>query len=218
MISKANEYTKELKKHLFLKEYKVGSKDKLINLIKKYPQKSNNKINYLIAGSWAIEFASNKKLKHTDIDIISLQDPVFYVDDAKMISEKCYGKIPLSLEYFIKNYLIVKYMDQEIYLPTLNLQLSLKFIGELKPVISKRAIKQIKLLLGVYEKNIVTDLNELHYILKILLPKELDIDLLTKKIIKLINNYKQKKNIDLEIIKIHKIINSKLLEAFKKIK
>lgn len=211
-------YTIKIYKYLKKSNYK--NKQKLKDLLTKFPQRNINKINYLIAGSWAIELISDKKLKHTDIDILSLQNPPIYFDDAKIKKEQCNGPIPIPLNYFKKNYLIIRYNNTTIYTPTINFQICVKLIGELNKNYSQRAINQTKLLINkINLKNI--NKKEINYIYKKLIPEKLNYTEITNETIKLILDYKKNKNdkkFEKDIKKIHKKINEELKYEFKKLK
>ncbi|MCX6803062.1 MAG: hypothetical protein NTY48_00655, partial [Candidatus Diapherotrites archaeon] len=108
-----------------------------------------------IAGSWAIELNTNKKWKHTDLDIIALGNPVKYIDNALTKKEHCNGPIPIPPEYFHhkSSFRMCKNKKDGImfYTPNLQLQLAFKLIGELDNDLSKRAISQLLALCHAYK-------------------------------------------------------------------
>jgi hypothetical protein len=188
------------------------------HFLKNYPQKINQRIRYLVAGSWAIEFLTGKRLSHKDIDIIVIQNPLWYLDNAKTKEEKCDGVIPLSNKYFDnRNIIKCTKINKNIYVPDINLQICFKFIGELNPHLSKRAILQLKLLFeyagefnGIKKENILQ-------IVQSCTPSILDHKNITAQIIYTSELYQQEKYTEWikKINAIHKKINSALQKSFK---
>lgn len=197
---------------------KIGSKERLLSLVDNFPNKFSIPI-FLIAGSWGIELISGIKLEHDDIDVIVLQNPPYYLDDAENIEESCFGIIPLETNYF-KNYFKNKfYYNREFYLPSFNLQICLKIIGQLQKKFPKRAVRQLKVLLESYENfNEKNSEEELNYILKRLIPDELNYLTISKNIIFALKKYFQgEKDFAVkEFIKIHSLINKSLRCQFEK--
>src|SRR4030042_4656794 len=106
-----------------------GSKKRVLNLLNKIPQISKGKVNYLIAGSWSTEILSKTKIEHDDIDIITITNPSYYLDDAIEEEEKCFSVFPLEKEYLEAN-LIKEYFDNKtVYVSNYNLQICSKLIG-----------------------------------------------------------------------------------------
>lgn len=209
----------QLKQAIQNSNFKPKTYKKLDYIIKNYPQIKNNQINYLIAGSWAIEILSNQKIKHDDIDFIILKKQPIYTDDATITEEKCDGPIPLSKKYFLENHIISKYKNKNIIIPTINLQICLKICGQLEDKLPNRAEKQLKLLLENYNlKEKKRAKYEIKYILKNILPEDLDFNKLTKDFIFSINLYKKNKTQSIkEFRKLHKITIKSLNKEFKKL-
>jgi len=172
---------------------------------------------FLIAGSWAIELISGKKLEHDDIDLIVLTDPPYYLDDAEEIEEKCFDIIPLSLDYFKKNCLEINLNEIKTYIPNHNLQICLKLIGQLQERLPKRAINQLRCLLDSYELfNEKESGEEIEYILRNLIPEELNSDVVAKDIVQALKEYfLGKKNSSIEeFIRLHSLMNRALRYQF----
>lgn len=197
----------------------LGSKKRILELLDNFPQSEKEKLNYLIAGSWAIEIISNKKIKHDDIDLIVLQNPPYYIDDATEIEEKCLNVIPLDLVYFKDNLLKREFEGREVYVLSDNLQVCLKLIGQLQERLPERAILQLKILLDSYENfNREESKKEILYILTRLTPEDLDHDNLAEQIINSIDKYGggEKEEAINNFLEIHSIINKSLRREFKK--
>jgi len=202
-------------------KHRIGSMQRLVELLEKFPQKENGKVKYLIAGSWAIEIFSGDKLDHDDIDLIVLQDPPYYIDDAVIEEESCWGVLPLDLKYFDKKGVISvkRFKGKEVYIPNFNLNICSKFIGELRKDFSNRAIHQLRCLLEnleSFDKN--KSKNEISYILRKLLPSTLNFDKLSEKIVDAVCWYLngEKEEAIQEMCSIHKKINLALRFQFSK--
>jgi len=210
----------QMKSFFLENKYQIGSMQRLVELLEKFPQKEG-KINYLLAGSWAIEVFSGKKLDHDDIDLIILKDPLYYIDDAISEEESCWNVLPLDLEYFDKKGTIMKkeFKGKEIYIPNFNLNICSKFIGELRRDFSERAINQLKCLLDTLEDfNVEKSKEEIFYIFKKLLPSNLNLDKLSGELVKAIYWYLNgdKGESIQKMQEIHKEINESLREQFSK--
>lgn len=209
-------------KSFFLKNrHQIGSMQRLVELLEKFPQKENGKIKYLVAGSWAIEVFSGNKLDHDDIDLIILQNPVYYVDDAISEEESCFNVLPLDLEYFEdKETIFTKEFERKkIYVPNFNLSICSKFVGELRRDFSERAINQLKCLLdNLADFDVGKSKEEIFYIFKKLLPSTLNFDKLSEELVNAINKYLNgnKEKAILEMQEIHKEINEILRKEFSK--
>jgi len=201
----------------------LGSYKYLSDLFRKIPQQKNRSARYLIAGSWAIEFMTGKHLNHNDLDIILLQDPVLYIDNAKSISEKCDGIIPIPIKYFKKANIIACKNTRgkgKIFLPSMNIQLCLKIIGELDKKLSRNAVSQLELILSkysVHKNGIGRNILDIMYILKCCTPEDLLHKALAKDIMKAVILYKPRNSKDsLELLeKVHRIINASLRKVFR---
>lgn len=211
------DYVDDLRAIFKNSKHGLGSHGFFSELLDKYPQVKNNKIRYIIAGSWAIEFLTGQKLKHRDIDVIILQAPLWYLDNAITQEEKCDGVIPLDSAYFkCKNIVPCTNLRKNgiVYVPEINIQLCFKFIGELNPTLSKRAIVQLSLLYKYTIQNGL-DQDKILLILKSCTPKSLNHKELTKQIGSSVTEYiKDKATWLKEIKKIHRTINKALHQAF----
>ncbi len=206
------EKIKEIQKYLY--SLNCNSREKIEKFIIKYKSED-----FIIAGSWAIEILSKKKLNHSDIDLIFNGNSVYYIDDAKIEEEQCFGIIPLDKNYFEKNFVIKEFHNKNIKLPSFNFQIAIKIIGELRKDFTSRAQKQIKLLLENYDNfNKEKSLKEIKYIFENTTPKTLEHDKIAKQIIDSIILWKTNKRNEAmnKIIKIHSEVNSKLREEFSK--
>ncbi len=197
----------------------VGSKERLLDLLKTIPQFSGGKINYLIAGSWATEILSGNKLKHDDIDVITFTEPPYYLDDALEKEEKCFNVIPLDKDYLKNNFIKKKFNGKEVYVANHNLQICSKLIGQLQEKLPERAIEQLKELLNSYSNfNRKKSQEEIFYILRKLTPEELNYKIISKHVIGAIELYlseEKEKSIE-EFIRIHSLINKSLRYQFEK--
>lgn len=197
----------------------VGSKERLFNLFKTIPQKNGNKINYIIAGSWATEILSGRKIKHDDIDIITLTEPPYYLDDALEEEEKCFNVIPLDRDYLENNFIIKRFEEKEVYVANHNLQICSKMIGQLQEKFPERAVEQLKALLESYnEFNRTESQREIFYILEKLTPEELNHKIISKHIaeaMELYFNGEKEKSLE-EFIRIHSLINKALRYQFER--
>ena len=197
----------------------IGSRERLLNLLDKFSDKYQNNPIFLIAGSWGIEITSGKELEHDDIDLIILQDPPYYIDDANEIEEKCFNVIPLEINYLKEN-CIKKVIDKrEVYVPNYNLQICLKLIGQLQENLPERAIIQLRILLESYkdfEENKTK--KEINLILKRLIPEELDSDIISGNITLALKEYLQGKKDSAmqELIRLHSLINKSFRYQFEK--
>lgn len=193
-------------------------KKKLFQLFDSIPQFNDN-INYLVAGSWAIEISSEKRLRHDDIDLIILDQFPVYIDDAIFSEEKCNGIIPLDTEYFQLFNEKCIYENKIIYVPSINFQICMKLIGQLQKRLPKRALKQLNYLLDSYKNfNIQISKDEIHYILSNTTPITLNHKLLTDEIINAIILYKKdKEGANKKFIEIHNEINKVLRNEFDKV-
>ena len=209
-------YINNLRRILTNSKHGLGSYKSLSELLLNYPQYKDT-LRYIIAGSWAIEFLTGHRLKHRDIDIIILQNPLWYLDNAITQEEKCDGVIPLNVSYFEnRNIVSCKSLRDKslVYVPDINLQLCFKFIGELNSTLSKRAILQFSLL---YEYAIKKGLNKdnVLLILKCCTPESINHMEITEQIISALNIYQKDKITWLKGIRsIHKTINKALHSAF----
>jgi hypothetical protein len=195
----------------------IGSKERLLNLVDTF-QNKNNPL-FLIAGSWGIEIISGVGLKHDDIDLIVLQNPPYYVDDATEIEESCFDVIPLDINYFEENIIRKNIFGRDFYLPSFNLQVCLKLIGQLQEELPERAINQLKILLDSYEKfSEEKSEKEIEYILRKLIPNELNSSRMSKNIILALKQYFQGKNENAieELVRLHSLINKSLRYQFEK--
>ncbi len=201
----------------------IGSYERVEALLKKFPQIQENKLIYLFAGSWAIEFTSGQKLEHDDIDIILLGSPYYYIDDAVSKEEHCCNVIPLPKNYFTRP---KKFIEAEnprglgkVYVPSLNLQYCFKLIGELDKRLSDRAIKQALLLIKQYSTviNEKEFLDEAKEILKSCLPNNFNSELVSQIMLDSIKEYKKGNQQESEkmIVQAHSLINQSLKNKFK---
>lgn len=207
------------KLRVFFKSNKdsIGSKERLEKLLWKFNQSSSPL--FLIAGSWGIELTSGKVLEHDDIDLIVLQNPPYYIDDAEEIEESCFDIIPLDSNYFEDNFLEREFKGIKVFVPSYNLQICLKLIGQLQENLPERAIKQLEVLLGSYEGfDKGKSQEEINYILGKLTPEDLNYKAISEYLVGAIENYlkgEKGKSID-EFIKIHSLINKSLRFQFEK--
>jgi len=212
----------------FVKEFEVffsqdenpsGSKKRVLSLLEKIPQFSKGKINYLIAGSWATEILSKKEIEHDDIDIITLTNPSYYLDDATEDEEKCFSVFPLEEEYLECNFLKKSFENKVVYVSNYNLQICSKLIGQLQEKLPERAIEQLKFLLGSYPSfNKEYSQKEILYILEKLTPDELNHKVISKHIVdatELYLNGEKEKSLE-EFLRIHSLINKVLRYQFEK--
>ena len=199
-------------------KHNIGSRKRLSNLLNNLPQFENGKLNYLIAGSWAIEILSGKKLKHDDIDLIIIQEPLHYIDDAEEIEEKCFGIIPLDQEYFENNNFIKRNFERrEVYVPNHNFQICIKLVGQLQKFLPERAITQLEALLSTYKNfDKLSSIKEIKYLLEKWIPEDLNCEELAKKIVNAIENYVVGKKLESieEFKQIHAQINKSLRNQF----
>lgn len=84
---------------LKLKPPRVGGiHGTLVNLCKilnKYPQQSGKKVNYVLAGGWAVELVTGYSRSHKDIDIILL-NPNFNAETDNQRPESYFGQLSIS--------------------------------------------------------------------------------------------------------------------------
>jgi len=196
----------------------IGSRERLLNLVDTFQSKNNNPL-FLIAGSWGIEILSEINLEHDDIDLIVLQDPPCYLDDATEIEESCFDIIPLDTGYLKDNLIKKNVFGKEIHLPDFNLQICLKLIGQLQEKLPERAINQLKVLLDSYKKfDEEKSEKEINYLLNKLIPEELNSLILSQNIISALKTYfKGKKESAIEeLIRLHSLINKSLRYQFEK--
>jgi len=201
----------------------IGSYERIDAILRKIPQIKENKVIYLFAGSWAIEFTSGQKLEHDDIDIIFLGNPSWYIDDAITKEEHCCNVIPLPDEYLLDPMNILETKNTrgvgKVFVPSLTLQYCFKLIGELNPVFSERAIQQASLLIKQYNSKLSKDdfIKECSLILKNCLPNGFDSILVSKMMFEAIVAYKNWgiKNCEMKLVEAHSIINHSLKKKFK---
>ena len=181
--------------------------------------KNKGEFNYLIAGSWAIEAISNKEIEHDDIDLIILDNPCFYIDDAITKEEHCCNVIPLPTNYIKENVIKVKLRKEiEAYVPSLTLQYCLKMIGQLENDLPKRAISQSFILLSAYtNSDYYTIKEEIVYLLKNLTPADFNVERVAEDMISAIKSYKIKdlNNTELYLKNAHRKINDSLHKKFR---
>lgn len=196
---------------------------RISDLLKGLPQ-FNKEVNYLIAGSWAIELISGQKLQHDDIDVITLTEPVFYIDDAITKDEHCDGIMPIPLDYFSRvgaiNVVSNEIFDGKIYIPNHNMQICVKLIGQLEQRLPEGAIGQLKILLESHDNFNCTDsLFEIEYILKHLIPQYLDSRFISLLIVNAIRDYREGRvNEAINSLRVaHGIINRSLYGEFEKL-
>lgn len=196
---------------------KVGSKKRLISLIDNF---NEQKPNFMIAGSWAIEIISGEKIKHDDIDIITLDViPPTYLDDAKYIEEKCNFNLPIEKSYFEDHFISCIFENRSVLVPSLNLQICLKLFGQLQKKLPKRAINQLKIILKQYKDlNEITSKKEFEYIFGKLLPLELNHIVISKNLLLTLKRYfaGEKEEALKELIQLHSLINKSLRYQFEK--
>ena len=131
-----------------------GSRERLEGLLAVFPQGHS----YSIAGSWATELLIQRPLKHTDIDIIRLQDNL-YLDDATTPDEHCLGAVPFPQGYLARHCLAARYNGKEVLVMDPATQMLSKAIGELDPFLSIDALEQASALWAYARANAI-DLDE----------------------------------------------------------
>lgn len=195
----------------------IGSFERLKSLSVYLTDKPN--FYYLIAGSWAIEGISGQILEHDDIDLIFLNNPSFYVDDAITKEEHCCNIIPLDTNYIKENAIKVKIRGEiEVYVPSPTLQYCLKLIGQLENELSKRAIAQSFLLLSLYANQDYHSVKEeIICLLNNLTPADFDVEVCAEDMILAIKSYRIQdlKNTEFYLRSAHRRINDSLHKKFR---
>lgn len=209
MILKINDF-------FSLDKNSIGSFERLESLNRNFV---NDDFYYLIAGSWAIEAISGQKIEHDDIDLIILRNPPFYVDDAITKDEHCCNVMPLPTGYIKKNAIKTKLREKlNVIVPSLDLQLCLKLIGQLEKELPNRAVFQAYSLLSLYENYDYNKLREdFIFLLKKLTPADFEIEDVAEKMILAIKSFKTKdlKNTEMYLKSAHKKINESLHKKFR---
>jgi len=173
---------------------------------------------YLIAGSWAIEAISGQVLEHDDIDIIVLSNPPFYVDDAITQEEHCCHRIPLPLDYLGAHTITCVLRNTlPVLVPSINMQLCLKLIGQLERKLPKRAIHQAFAILSQYTNPDYAKIkSDCVYLVSKLTPADFNIDEVVDTICLAITSYTigDVDQAELHLRNAHSIINRSLHNTF----